>query len=347
MQLSDETWSNFRNSLNSDLTRQSYEYCLNRFLFCCDSDLQSLLKLEPQKITNLIIKYISELRLSFQYKNQIVCAIKHACEMNDVLLNWRKIKKFNKYERTENSINGKDRPYTQKEIQDILQYADERSKTAFLLLSSTGMRIGALPSIKIGDLEGIENLYKITIYSGDNEEYFTFCTPECAKEIHEYLNFRTRRGEKITKNSYLIVRKFSLKTKVKGKPFKSVALRTMLQNCINNTGLREIDHQNPRKRKEVAMFHGFRKFFTKQLVDSKLNPEIREMLLGHKIGLASAYYRPTQEEMLNEYSKAIDLLTINEENRLKRQVENLQIEKSRIEALEISIKKLEEKYHNN
>ena len=114
----------------------------------------------------------------------------------------------------------------------------------------------------------------------------------------------------------------------------------MLQNCINNTGLREIDHQNPRKRKEVAMFHGFRKFFTKQLVDSKLNPEIREMLLGHKIGLASAYYKPTPEEMLNEYLKAVNLLTINEENRLKQKVEILEIEKSQLATLKEDFEKL-------
>lgn len=82
------------------------------------------MKLEPQKITNLIIKYISDLRLSFQYKNQILCAIKHVCEMNDVLLNWGKIKKFIKHERTDNSINGKDRGYTHPEIQQILKYAD-------------------------------------------------------------------------------------------------------------------------------------------------------------------------------------------------------------------------------
>ena len=38
------------------------------------------------------------------------------------------------------------------------------------------------------------------------------------------------------------------------------------------------------------------------------------MLLGHKIGLASAYDKPTVNEMFTEYEKAIDLLTINEEN---------------------------------
>lgn len=51
-------------------------------------------------------------------------------------------------------------------------------RTAFLLLASTGMRIGALSTIKIRDLERIDDLYKITVYSGDNEEYFSFCTPE-------------------------------------------------------------------------------------------------------------------------------------------------------------------------
>ena len=51
------------------------------------------------------------------------------------------------------------------------------------------------------------------------------------------------------------------------------------------------------------MVHGFRKFVTTQLVNSKVSPEIREMLLGHKIGLASAYYRPSEDEMLNEYLK--------------------------------------------
>lgn len=62
------------------------------------------------------------------------------------------------------------------------------------------------------------------------------------------------------------------------------------------------------------------------------------MLLGNKIGLASCYYRPTQEEMYNEYKKAFYSLTINEENRLRNKVKVLEIEKSRIDELELSIK---------
>jgi integrase len=260
--------------------------------------------------------------------------------MNDVVLNWTKMKKFIRTDNRDNSINGKDRGYTDEEIRKILEFSDQRSKTAFLILASSGIRIGALQSIRIGDLERIsggsaslENLYRITVYRGDTEEYITFTTPECTKEIDNYLDFRTRRGEKITQDSYLLVMKFTNDTIQKGRPFTGKSLRVTLQNCISNTGLRGIDHINPHKRKEVAVLHGFRKFFTKQLVDSKLNPEIREMLLGHKIGLASAYYKPTEQEMYQEYLKAVNLLTINEESRLKMKLERVQIEKSKLDEL--------------
>jgi hypothetical protein len=33
-------------------------------------------------------------------------------------------------------------------------------------------------------------------------------------------------------------------------------------------------------------------------VDAKMNPEIKVMLLQHRIGIAGAYYRPSEEEML-------------------------------------------------
>jgi hypothetical protein len=38
-----------------------------------------------------------------------MATIKHACEMNDIILNWKNLKKFVKSEKTDNEINGKDR----------------------------------------------------------------------------------------------------------------------------------------------------------------------------------------------------------------------------------------------
>jgi hypothetical protein len=59
-------------------------------------------------------------KISRQYKNLTFSTIKHACEINDVILNWKKIKKFIKTQKTDNQINGRDRGYTHQEIQKIL-----------------------------------------------------------------------------------------------------------------------------------------------------------------------------------------------------------------------------------
>ena len=72
----------------------------------------------------------------------------------------------------------------------MLEKADQRGRVAILLMASTGMRVGAIPLLKIRNLERLEkySLYKVTVYENEDEEYITFCTPECAKEIESYLN---------------------------------------------------------------------------------------------------------------------------------------------------------------
>ena len=78
--------------------------------------------------------------------------------------------------------------------------------------------------------------------------------------------------------------------------------------------------------------HGFRKFFNTQLVTARINPVIKELLMGHlHVGLESSYYRPLEEDIQTEYEKAIDTLTIDPANMLRRKVEVLTIEKSKVD----------------
>lgn len=70
--------------------------------------------------------------------------------------------------------------------------------------------------------------------------------------------------------------------------------------------------------------HSFRIFAVTQMQRSKVDKTIREMLIGHSTGLDKAYYKPQEEEILQEYLKAVDLLTINEENRLTKKVIELE-----------------------
>ena len=173
------------------------------------------------------------------------------------------------------------------------------------------------------------------MYENSNEEYFTFITPECKKAIDNYLDMRARYGEKLNDGFYLVREQFDVRCLSKSKQFKKNAIQFKIYDLCKRAGI---------DKKDVAVAHGFRKFFTTQMINADVNPEVREMLLGHKIGLTGSYYRPTEEKMYSEYEKAIDSLTINEENRLKRKVEVLTIEKSRLDRIEEKMLKMEQMY---
>lgn len=342
----DEVYFNFVNSIKSDVTKRIYQGNLKFFMeFCQITEISDLLMIpEPQ---TQIIKYLMSLRkkgLSYNSISTGLNAIFHFYEMNDVVLNKKKINMF----KGEFARRVLDRAYTYEEIKKILDVSDLRMKIIILLMASSGIRIGSLPSLRLRNLENIDSLYKITVYEGTNEAYYPFCTPECASFIDTYLEYRTQNGEKLNKDSFLIRDQFDItdleqiRNKSKGVSIHTISV--ILDTILLKAGLRTKDHTSKFNRKEVAKSHGFRKFFTTMCVNSKLNPEIREMLLGHKIGLASAYYRPTEEEMYQEYMKAVNNLTINEENRLRKKIETLTIEKSRLDRIEEKMHQMEQMY---
>ncbi|MDW0174048.1 MAG: hypothetical protein QOK51_10715 [Nitrososphaeraceae archaeon] len=49
-------------------------------------------------------------------------------------------------------------------------------------MASTGTRIGAMHTLKLEDLLKIDDIYKIIDTHEIIREYFTFCTPECARD---------------------------------------------------------------------------------------------------------------------------------------------------------------------
>ena len=72
-----------------------------------------------------------------------------------------------------------DRAYSHVEIKQVIDFSDHRVKAPFLVLASTGIRAGFLRQIKIKHLEDKGDIYKLKVYPGEDEEYFTFTTPEC------------------------------------------------------------------------------------------------------------------------------------------------------------------------
>ena len=68
-----------------------------------------------------------------------------------------------------------------------------------------------------------------------------------------------------------------------------------------------------------------------------------KIMMDHSLGESQNYHRPTEDELLEDYLNAIDLLTINEENRLKRKVQKLEVEKTEYEALAADISRIKKK----
>jgi chromosome segregation ATPase len=91
-----------------------------------------------------------------------------------------------------------------------------------------------------------------------------------------------------------------------------------------------------------------RKFNLTSLVSADVNPIVKEMLIGHKssLGLDNNYYKPTEQQVLQEYLKAVDLLTIYDENRLKKKVAVLEKNRDEIEILKLEQKHKDKEMEN-
>ena len=94
-------------------------------------------------------------------------ALKHFYEMNDIILNWKKINRFI----GEKTRTVKDRAYTKEEIRKMLDKCDERKRVMILLLASTGIRIGALPLLKFRHLAKVKHdIYQFVVYEGTSSQ---------------------------------------------------------------------------------------------------------------------------------------------------------------------------------
>ena len=120
-----------------------------------------------------------------------------------------------------------------------------------------------------------------------------------------YLDERKKNGEKITEESYLFVTKY-------GEPYIGRTLEDLVRRAIHR-------HMKVKKlpgykvNKYDIHIHSFRKFFRTMLEVAGVKRSFREFLLGHKGDyLDESYFRPFEEQVREEYKKAIPHLTILE-----------------------------------
>ena len=170
------SYYNFINSIRSESSKVSYCGELRRYLRYYNLSVDQLLE-SPDKEPK-IIDYILQEK-GFKSRQLTINTLKKFYEMNDVILNWKKI---TCYMGEEQKLN-EDRCYTDEQIQRLLNVCDFRMKMVVLLMASGGMRIGALPTLSLGQIANT----KVTVYAGSKDKYITFITPEC-KVCHRFLS---------------------------------------------------------------------------------------------------------------------------------------------------------------
>lgn len=259
-----------------------------------------------------------------------VKAIKLFCEMTDVPVAWKKITrglpKSRRY--------ADDRAPSLEEIQRTCEYPDRRIKAIVCTMSSSGIRLGAWDYLRWRHIEPIKRegkiaAAKIIVYAGDDEEYISFVTPEAYFQLENWMEYRKESGEKVDDNSWVMRQLWNTKeghyhhgTIKETTKLKCSGIKRLLEDALWTQGLRKKSDLK-RNRYEFQTNHGFRKWFKTRCEHSGMKSINIETLMGHSIGISDSYYRITEVELLDEYLKAVDLLTINENNILRRQVTEL------------------------
>jgi integrase len=336
--------------LRSRQTARVYKSTFSEFIrYLQNIDLKILLEYRHDVIVSKIILYLEYLRnvrkLNYWTIQGHYFAILHFFDINDVYLNSRKIKKFLPSEDNEN-YRGMDRPYSMEEVSKILERCDVRERFIVLLMVSTGMRVGAIPGLRVGDIKKIDefNLYLVNVYANSRKDrYYVFTTPECAQAIDDYLSYRKRFYEEIRDSSPLIRDKISIDnpfTSRVAKPIGVRALQIIIKAVEKEAG---VLLKNSR---EVMRTHGFRKLYVNQLDKSGVQFSCREFLTGHRLPFQdAAYVRVTEEDRLTEYLKAVPQLTIDPKSRLRDKICELETEQAQeIATLKSKYATLEQKY---
>jgi hypothetical protein len=299
-------------------------------------------KQNPQWAQNSLMKFIAFQKqranngeISHSTIGNYYKATKLFCEMNSdsPIVNWKKIIRGIPAGRKASN----DRAPTTEELRKLSEYPDRRMKTIIYVMCSSGIRLGAWDYLQWKHVKSITNdndeivAAKLLIYPGDAEEYYCFITPSAYSALKEWMDYRSEHGETITENSWLMRdlwqttemnygAKFGVATYPK--KLKSSGIKSLLERAIRAQGLCK-PLPSGTNRREWKGAHGIRKFY-KSRAEQVMKPINVELTMGHDIGISASYYKPTEKEVLEDYLKAVDSLTINVDKIvLQKQVEEL------------------------
>ncbi len=309
-----------------------------------------LSKKDRKLAQNLIATYLKEDRKLVDEKklnpNTVpnhVKPIKTLLVANDIVLNWKTLSRL--FPRTKKTD---DRAYSREELQRMIEASPEiTDKLIVVLFSCAGFRLEAWNYFTWKDVEIFRNDDgtilggSLVIYREDPECYTTYLTSEACKLLEHYRevwkgdigNYPKPNDPLIKTVRFPVVRKLN-----------AYGVKNRLEKIVSKIGLRPTLTEGKR-RHQVALDHGFRKFFNTMLRSAKVDFLDKEDMMGHKVGLEIHYerYRDSSERF-SEYQKAIPFLTISDEERIKFENTKLKEKISGEKLLKDEIERLQQSH---
>ena len=341
----DDPFQLFLDSIKSDITKRKYKNLLHNFLKLIPNKIyQETLDVSPENrdlkilapffvklaqkdlkvAQNIIAAFIKEDKKLVESgelnPNTIpnhVKPIRALLDANSIPIHWKSLHKL--FPRPKQS---EDRAYTREELQRMVEASpDITDKLIIQLFSSGGFRVEAWDYFSWKDVVFFKNrdgTFKgaaLHIYQGDPESYWTFITPEACQTLEHYRQVWKSRVGRLPLPDESLIKTVKFPTI---RRLNSRGVRKRILKIVKKIGLRPPLPEG-KKRHEVPLDHGFRKYFNTMLRRAKVDYLDKEDMMGHSVGLEKHYERYQEEdfERFPEYQKAILFLTISDEERTK------------------------------
>ena len=184
-------------------------------------------------------------------------------------------------------------------IRTILSHLDLKNRALYLLLASSGMRIGEALQLKLDDVKlpdaGVEDIGTVTVraeYTKTKQQRITFCSKEAAAALTEW----KKKREKYLKGAEYRGKGLGIYKNLNDPrlfPFSDTTTGYAWEDALKAAGLYSRD---PVTNRLQIHPHMLRKFFSSQL-SIAVPKDIVEMLMGHKGYLSDAYRRYSRKQI--------------------------------------------------
>ena len=337
----------FEHTIKSKYTLRNYREHLKRFLkFTKLKDCDSLLKPSKEDIQILLEDYVMHLKktVSPNSVDTMMRGIKHFYVINKIGFYWDLISKLYPEKIKPSGF----MPFSDDDIREMLRVSKSKRNTAVIhFLASTGSRVGVFDyPLSMKHLKNMDNgCMAVLVYADEIDEYWSFLTPEATDSLNDYFQERQDDGEKFSDESPIFRSKYSLGIE-KAKQLRLKSVQSLIHRILENSDVKRV---RINKNYDKQMAHGFRKRFnTIMKLNSEVNSSIAEKILGHSVThkLDNTYFKPSIDELFNEFKKAIPKLTISEELRLKLENESKEKKIQELESDKIQISELKRNMAN-